>query len=414
MVFPTYLFRLSRAIGLCNLRFVPEKGRFKRDNGALFIYCMVLHFVYVLVIPCIFLMMLHSAYDCQKLDMLAIAYSISSIAKVVSIFLLLSSVWLLRTQWLHMINGFMRIQHQYQRELMHSERVKLWQQLWRMLMKLSRFTLLFHQLFGPPSIFMCDKFDGMRAKFVPVYLVLCLAAILMETLMDCLDSWIYYLINFSNRVLGFMSQETQELRHDLSWLPKRRGCHRNVYQQQLFAAWHKLWNRCLRLDKLTHQMLHILQWQILLNLFVGYLTVITIIFNLVIYSTESDDFHLLRVLAYLLLCTLYYSDVVSHFASFGANRLQWIHLLACIEELWFTLCSMDFDPRTDIYCIAMHRQIEFSIILTNRRLQQRPNRVRRLHIAGLFDLNRRSEFCMCTSIAINVLILCQIAYKYYY
>lgn len=47
----------------------------------------------------------------------------------------------------------------------------------------------------------------------------------------------------------------------------------------------------------------------------------------------------------------------------------------------------------------------------NRKLQER---VRPVHIAGLFDMSRNSAASMTGSIAINVLILWQIAYKYYY
>lgn len=59
-------------------------------------------------------------------------------------------------------------------------------------------------------------------------------------------------------------------------------------------------------------------------------------------------------------------------------------------------------------------QLEFALICLSRKLQQRPQRVRPLHIAGFFDMSRNAAASMTGSIGINVLILWQIAYKYYY
>ncbi|XP_060658998.1 putative gustatory receptor 58c [Drosophila nasuta] len=196
MVFPSYLFRLSQAIGLCNYKYVPERGRFKWDKGPMRIYCIVLHIIYVLLTPCAFSMMLHGYNDCQKLDMLAIAYSIVSTAKVASVVMLISSIWLLGPKRLRM-------------------------------------------LFGPPSIFMCEKLDGMRKEFAPLYVILSLGIALMEVLLTSADYWLYYLMHLSNRVLGFMSEETQEMRQDLNWLPQRSGSHRNW--TNLLTCMEKLW-----------------------------------------------------------------------------------------------------------------------------------------------------------------------------
>ncbi|KAH8405883.1 hypothetical protein KR215_011060 [Drosophila sulfurigaster] len=412
MVFPSYLFRLSQAIGLCNYKYVPERGRFKWNKGPMRIYCIVLHIIYALLTPCAFTMMLHDYYDCQKLEMLAIAYSIVSTAKVASVVMLIASIWLIGPKWLRMVNGFKMFQHIYRREL--SGPVNLWQHVIKISLTLSRLGILLIQLFGPPSIFKCEKLDGMRKEFAPLYVILFLGIALMEVLLIFVDYWLYYLMHLSNRVLGFMSEETQEIRQDLNWLPQRGGSHRNVFQQQLLAAWHKLWSRCLRLDRLINEMLKISQWQILLNLLGCYLFDIAIIFNVIIYSTDSEHFQLIRFITFMLLGILFHSDIFSLFIIFGVNRSQWTNLLTCMEKLWFTLSALNFDPTRDTYGIALQRQVEFSIIFGNRCLQRSPDRVRRLHIAGLFDLNRRSEFCMSTSIAMNVVILWQIAYKYYF
>ncbi|XP_051861360.1 putative gustatory receptor 58c [Drosophila albomicans] len=273
--------------------------------------------------------MLHGYNDCQKLDMLAIAYTIVSTAKVASVVMLISSIWLLGPKWLRMVNGFMMFQHYIGESF---------------------------RFFGPPSIFMCEKLDGMRKEFAPLYVILSLGIALMEVLLTSVDYWLYYLMHLSNRVIGFMSEETQEMRQDLNWLPQRGGSHRNVFQQQLLAAWHKLWRRCLRLDRLINEMLKISQWQILLNLLGCYLCDIAIIFNVIIYSTDSEHFHLIRFITFMLLGILFHSDISSLFIIFGVNRSQWINLLTCMEKLWFTLSDLNFDPTKDTYGIAMHRQ----------------------------------------------------------
>ncbi|XP_060658972.1 putative gustatory receptor 58c [Drosophila nasuta] len=410
MVLILVLFRLSRAVGLCNFRYVPETGRFKRGKGPMQIYYILLHVIYVLLAPCCLIMLLHSQYECEKLNMLAAAYNIVSIAKGVSTLMLICGFWVFNTQWLHTINGFMLFQQIYQRQLMHS-RFMSW---WKIVMTFSRFVLLFKQLFGQTSVFWCDKFDGWRAQFDPLYVVLSLAIFHMELVLIFASYWMYFLITLSNRVIGCMSLEIQKLRQDFNWLSHRQGNHRNIYEKQLYFNWHKLWSRCMQLDRLTQYLLHFGQWQILLNLFSCYLSEITIIFNIVIYSTESDNFHLARLMAYVLLGILFHSDFMSYFAIFGINRLQWSHLLASMEELWFTLGASDFDPITDNYYIALHRQISLAIIVINRRQHRRQDRVRRLQIAGLFDMNPGTGYRMTINIVMNVVVLWQIAYKYYY
>ncbi|XP_062136329.1 putative gustatory receptor 58c [Drosophila sulfurigaster albostrigata] len=366
----------------------------------------------MLLIACYICFLLPKYYNCQKMDMLAMAYSVVAIAKIASVLMLLFSIWLLNTQWLLMVNEFLMFQKIYREEF--SEHDNLWLYMWKLLLTFSRFLLLFVQLFGPPSIFMCEQFEGPKGRFAPFYVLLSLSIVLMEILLTSVDYWMYYLLHLSNRVLGLMSEETEGLRQDLNWLPQRSGSHRNVYQQQLYAAWHKLWRRCLRLDRLIHFMLKISQWHILLNLFACYLTDITIIFNIIIYSTESDNFHLIRLMVCSLLGILFHSDIMCYFAIFGMNRSQWKNLLANMEELWFTLGDLNFNPSTDSYGIAMQRQMSFAIMAINRRQHRRQDRVRRLQIAGLFDINTRTAYRMSTDIAMNVVILWQIAYKYYY
>ncbi|XP_051861355.1 putative gustatory receptor 58c [Drosophila albomicans] len=289
--------------------------------------------------------------------MLAMAYSVVAIAKIACVLILLFSIWLLNTQWLLMVNEFLMFQQIYREEFSGHGNLILY--MWKLLVTFSQFLLLFVQLFGPSSIFMCDKFEGPRGRFAPLYVLLSLSIVLMEMLLTSVDYWVYYLLHLSNRVLGFMSEETEGLRQDLNWLPQRSGSHRNVYQQQLYAAWHKLWRRCLRLDRLIHFMLKISQWHILLNLFACYLTDITIIFNIIIYSTESDNFHLIRLMVCCLLGILFHSDIMCYFAVFAINRSQWKNLLANMEELWFTLGDLNFNPNRFLrHCNAASGSID--------------------------------------------------------
>ncbi|XP_034475934.1 putative gustatory receptor 58c [Drosophila innubila] len=413
MVQTSILITLCRLIGLCNLRYVPERGRFERDNGPMLIYWVSLHLFYVLLMPCIIFVMVRSYFHCRQMDILAEAYSVVCLAKSCLMMLLLSRTWLQRRRWQRLGNGFLAFQQLYRRDLMKFGYSYWLQNLWKTMLSLSNFMLLTHSLFGPGSLLMCGNIHDEVTEMSTSYIFLSLVILSMELIVSFADFWIYYMMDTSNWVLDCLSHEAQDLRQDMRWLPqRRRGCHRVVYQQQLLAGWQRLWRRCMRLDRLILELLHICKWQILLNLFTNYLTDITIIFNLVIYSNGS--YVLWSLIGYMILCTLFHWEIMSYFSIFETNQLKWMHLLHCLQKLWGTVSSMDIDWPEDTRCIVLYRQLEFALIFLNRKLQRRPDRTRRLHIAGLFDMNRRSGYCVSTSIAINVLILWQIAYKNYY
>ncbi|KAL7737856.1 hypothetical protein ACLKA6_006234 [Drosophila palustris] len=412
MAMSSLFITYCRLIGLCNFRYVPELGRLQRDNGPMFIYWVSLHSIYVLLTPCIIFVMVRSFFHCQQLDMLAVAYTVVSLAKSCLILMLLSRLWLQRRRWQRLGNGFLAFQQLYRRDLMQFGFDYWLRSLWKTVLSLSGFLLLINLLYGPGSLLMCGNIHDEVTEMSTLYISLSLVILCMETIIGTANYWLYSLMSLGNWVLDCLSQEAQDLRQDLHWLPQRRGCHRVVYQEQLLAGWQQLWRRCVQLDRLILELLHICQWQILLNVLTNYVTDIAIIFDLVVYSNGPYD--LWRLLLFSLLCVLFHWDIMACFSIFGAHHVQWMHLRQQLQRLWFTLSSMDIDWLEDTHCTAFYRQLEFAIIFLNRKLQRRPDRIRGLHIAGLFDMSKSSGFGLSTSIALSVLVLWQIAYKNYY
>ncbi|KAH8355123.1 hypothetical protein KR093_006419 [Drosophila rubida] len=409
MVFPTLLIRLSRVVGLCNLRFVAESGRFQRQQGPMLIYCIALHLIYVLFMSCGFLVLVSMFFNCQGINMLAVAYSVVAVSKVLSILLLICGIWLLRDRWLQLVNGFLALQQLYRSDLIPSSLSQWLRHARKTLMCFSKILSTIYWIFGPNNYLMCSIDDQSETRIYLIYIGITIVAVPLEMFFSGIDYWIYHLTSVSNWLIDCLTLEAQELKQDVGRMPQRHGCHRNVHQQQLLGSWKQLWRRCLRLHKVYYEMIAIFQWQMLLNILTNYLSDITSIFHILIYWNEPQVLNRWYFTAYWIICILFHLDIMSFFAIFDAHRLKWEHLQQQVHELWLSLDAME-----NVYCVALYRQIEFSIILVNRRLQRCPKRVRRLHIAGLFDINRRSEYCMSTSIAMNVLILWQIAYKYYY
>ncbi|EDW61078.1 putative gustatory receptor 58c [Drosophila virilis] len=401
---------ISRAIGLCNLRYMPELKRFELDHGAMMVYWLFLDVVYLVLTPTTFIVMVHSFFSCQDMDMLAVAFSAVALAKGCSMLVMLASIWLRRRRVQRLGNGLLALVERYPRYHDYS----FWRRhSWKLFLGTARFVVLIHQLFGPGSALMCGEDDEIVTKVPPTYIVLAVATLLMELALSCSDTLIYFLLATSNRLLECMSQELLELAQDVRWLPSSHGCHRSVYQRQLLAAWRRLWRSCLRLDCLLQQLLQIFQLQMLLNLFTNYLIDITIIFNLVVYFADAEYISKWRIIFYFVICISYHFDIMMHFSIFGTNHQQWMRLSARLQRLWFALKPLNIDWQ-DTHAMAMLRQVEFAVIFLNRKQQRRPERMRRLQVVGLFELNRSSWNSMNSSIATNVLILCQIAYKIYY
>ncbi|KAH8394748.1 hypothetical protein KR222_003969 [Zaprionus bogoriensis] len=407
----TVLIIISRLIGLSNLCYVPGRQRIELARGVHFVYCVVLHVVYLLLTPLIFLVMVHNFFECQDLDMLAMAYTVVALARVLSIVTLLFNMWLRRRQLQRVGNVLLRLLLRYYR---YWGGYSFWSRNFvKLLSSCSRVVLLLHLLLGPNSAVMCGE-DGVVTPVSPIYLVLTVGALLIELVMCGAIYWIYSLMALFNWLLECMAKETRGLAADVHWLPRGRGCHRAVYQQQLLAAWQHLWRCCSRMDALQQQLMRIYEWQLLFYLFSSYVTDITVVFNLVLYFNDESTVSFWRSLGYLIMCCSYHYDILKDFAVFESNRVQWMELLAHLQELWSVLGTVDIDWSRDSHCIAFYRQLEFALIFLNRKLQHRPERVRRLHVVGLFDMCRHSGRGLTASIMMNVLILWQIAYKYYY
>ncbi|XP_060659013.1 putative gustatory receptor 58c [Drosophila nasuta] len=297
------LIPLSRAVGLCNLRFVPESGRFKRDNGPMLIYWIALHFIYLLVIPYVFVVRVSSSFHCQKIDILAVAYTVISVVKVFSLLLLIISIWVCRERWLRMGNRFIALQQLYRSDLRTIRIGQRLQHMWKLLMCLSKVILTMYSMYGPNSMLVCNIFEEKESPVSLIYIGSTIVALPLEMIVCCIDYWIYHLTRVSNWLLDCLNLEVQELKKDIGWLPRRRGFQRNVYQQQLFGGWRHLWRHCVRLDKVHREMIMIFQWQMLLNILTNYLTDITSLFNLIIYLNEPQTaHHIVYFIGYWITC----------------------------------------------------------------------------------------------------------------
>ncbi|XP_017835348.1 putative gustatory receptor 58c [Drosophila busckii] len=220
---------------------------------------------------------------------------------------------------------------------------------------------------------------------------------------------VFVLVGTSNWILECMCLETQELRQDLRWLPRRYGRHRLVYQQQLLAGWQHLWSKVRRLDFMLQELRQVFQRVILLNLFSSYLSDIAVLFSLVVESLDRQFVNRPWLnLGHFIICIAHLADAMINFFIFHTNHSLWCKLSRQMQGFWFQL---NFQGSA---VVTSFRQLEFAVIFLNRKLQKNPRRVRPLHIVGLFDMNKEFCFNMLASIAVNVLILWQIAYKNYY
>lgn len=358
MVKPSVLITLCRLIGLCNLRYVPERGRFQRDNGPMLIYWMSLHLLFVLLTPCIIFVMARSYLQCRGMDMLALHSSIVCLSKSCLVLLLLSRTWWQRHRWQRLGNAFLAFQQLYRRDLLKFGFSYWLRNIWKTVLSLSNFMLLIYMLVGPGSLLMCDNIhiNNEVIEISTSYIFLSLVVLSMQLIVSCADYWLHYMIGTSNWIIDCLSKETQDLRKDVHWLPqRRRGCHRFVYQEQLLSGWQQLWRRYLRVDRLVLELLHICRWQILLHLLTNYLADIAIIFNMFVYMNEA--YVVWIGLCLIVLCGLFHWEVMSFFSIFEEHQLQWMHLLQCMQNLWSTVSWMDIDWPEDTHCIALYRQV---------------------------------------------------------
>lgn len=347
--------RLSRAIGLCNLRYVAERKRFEFDHGLMLAYWLLLNLLYLVLTPMCFLGMVYSYFSCQGMDMLSMAFSCVALAKSCSLFVILGSIWFRRHRIKHVCNGYLRLLDRFAQ---YNWNYSFWRRhFWKLLLSNTRFVVLLSQLFGPGSALMCGVDDEVVTEVPPIYIGLSVAVVLLEVLVSCTDSLAYFVLATSNRLLECMSQEALELRQDLRWLPPSRGRHRAVYQRQLLAAWRRLWYSCLHLSNLLVELLKIFQAQMLLNVFTNYLTEISIFFNLVVLIADAEFISLWRCYFNFIICMMFHLDILMHFSIFGANITRWKHLSARVQQLWLALKTVHMDSREDTHCVALLHQV---------------------------------------------------------
>ncbi|XP_033254471.1 putative gustatory receptor 58c [Drosophila miranda] len=236
-------------------------------------------------------------------------------------------------------------------------------------------------------------------------------ALIMELMVTYLDVTVYMLHVSGNWLISSMTERLQEMIDDVEVLPKRFDRPRDMGLRQILSAWLLLWHRCQHLDDLLRQLRDNFQWQILFNLGTTYIFSIATVFRLWIYIDYSKDFNLWTCLIMLFVFLAHHSEVMMQFSIFHTNSSKWRKLQEQLQHLWFLNQSQNGAGLTAE--VVLSRKLEFAILYLNRKLQLRPQRVRHLHIVGLFDLSRASGHAMTSSVFSNALVLCHIAYKIY-
>lgn len=349
------LLKISRWIGLSNYRYVPDRNRLVRVSGVKLVYCMILHLIYVLMTPFVFVVLVNSFFKCQEIDMLAVAYTVVCLSRILSMTMLLFNIWVRRQRLQRLGNGMFKLMRRYCHHLGNYRFRR--RNCMKLVLSSARVLMMLHILVGPDSAVMCSETAGEMTEVHPVYFVLAAATLMMELVLVGVDYWIYWLLAICDWLLECMAKEGRALTTDVEWLPRGRGCHRAVYQQQLLAAWKHLWRCCCRLDALGYDFLEIFQCQILLNLLSSYVTLITVVFNLVLYFNDGVYVSFWRSTIYLTMCISYHCDVMKLFAIFESNHLQWLGLLSSLQQLWGVLEKGNIDCIRDTHCIALHRQV---------------------------------------------------------
>lgn len=357
-----FLLKISRIIGLCNQRFDPARNRLVRVRGVRFIYCIVLHLLYLLITPCIFVVLVQSFFKCQELDMLAVAYTVVCLSRILSMMTLLYNVWTRGGQLERLVNGMFRLMYRYRRHLDNYSLQR--RNLVKLLLSSARVMMMLHLLIGPDSAVMCSETAGEITEVPPFYFVLALAALQMELVLCGTDYWIYWLLTLCDWLLECMARDVRALTADLARLPRGHGCHRAVYQQQLLAAWQHLWRCCMQLNALGYDFLQLFQWQILLNLLTSYVTDTTVAFNIVLYFVDGVYVSFWRSICYVTLCVSYHLDIMKLFSIFESNHMQWLDLLGSLQQMWCTLEVRNIDWTRDTHCVALCRQVTNPISVT--------------------------------------------------
>ncbi|XP_001361689.4 putative gustatory receptor 58c [Drosophila pseudoobscura] len=402
-----FYFELSRLIGLCNLHYDPPHHRLVLNHVPTVVYCLVLDVAYVLIMPFAFSLLVGNIYGCKQLGMFDTVYNVMGQAKLFSMLVLIGGVWLRRCRMEGLGNEYLKLLFHFRSAaLNHVRRLCLW----KVTLTSSRFVMLIQILLTPNSLMHC-KYTLDRTGVAPFYLAAMGYALIMELMVTYVDVTVYMIHVSGNWLISSMTERLQEMIDDVEVLPKRLGRPRDMGLRQILSAWLLLWHRCLHLDDLLRQLRDIFQWQILFNLGTTYIFSIATVFRLWIYIDYSKDFSLWTCLIMLFVFLAHHCEVMMQFSIFHTNTSKWRKLQEQLQHLWFLNQSQNGAGLTAE--VVLSRKLEFAILYLNRKLQARPQRVRHLHILGLFDLSRASGHAMTSSVFSNALVLCQIAYKIY-
>ncbi|KAH8358141.1 hypothetical protein KR084_005518 [Drosophila pseudotakahashii] len=401
-------FEVSRLIGLCNLHYDSRNYRFILYHVPTVTYCLILNVAYLLILPFALALLTGNVYKCKNIGMFGTVYNVVALTKLLTMLLLMFSVWMKRRRFHRLSNDLMKMLHKFRFALGNDCRRRC---LCKVLLTSSRFVLLTQQLLTRDSLVECDNESSFRRAMVPYFMAAIVYALILILLMSYVDLTVYLIEVAGNWLLENMSQSVQEMILDLEALPKRKGIPREMGLRQILSAWRKLWRQCLHLDEVLSQIVDIFQWQLLFNLLSTYIFNIAILFRLWIYLEFDETFHIWKGILYVVLFLTHHAELVMQFSIFEINRWKWLELLERVVQLW----DVNFPGRKykNSRGMILSRQLEFSILYLNRKLQLNPKRVRRLHIVGFFDLSNSSVHKMSSNIIINFFVLCQIAYKIY-
>ncbi|XP_016928353.2 putative gustatory receptor 58c [Drosophila suzukii] len=401
-------FEVSRLIGLCNLHYDSRNNRFILNHVPTVIYCLLLNVAYLLILPFALALLTGNVYDCKTMGMFGVVYNVVALTKLLTMLFLMFSVWMKRRRLQQLGNDLMKMLHKFRFAIKSDCRKRC---LCKVLLTSSRFVILAQQLLTRDSLVHCDNDSSLRRAMVPYHLASVVYALILILLMSYVDLTVYIIQVAGNWLLVNMAQRVQEMIQDLEVLPERMGVPREMGLRQVLPAWRKLWKHCIHLDEVLKHIVDIFQWQLLFNLLSTYIFHIAILFRLWIYLEFDTTFHIWKGILNVVLFLTHHAEIIMQFSIFEINRWKWLELRDLLVKLWDD--NFSGIQYKNSQGLILSRQLEFSVLYLNRKLQLNPKRVRRLHIVGFFDLSNSSVHQMSRNIITNVLVLCQIAYKIY-
>lgn len=328
-------FEVSRLIGLSNLHYDPRKQFFRHDHVPTIAYCLLLDVAYVLALPVATAILTGNIYSCPDMGMFGVVYNVVGLVKLVTVFLLMASVWIQRRRLQNLGNELLAMLGMFRSALGNDCRKRC---LWKLLLTSSRFVLMAQQLMIQDSLIKCKISSKFLAFMAPIYSASMVFALLMLLLVSYVDLTVYMIVVNGNWLLENMSLNVREMVQDLKTLPKRNGNVRKMGLRQVLGAWQAVWKRCLLLDGVLQQLLEIFQWQLLFNLLTTYIYNIATLFRMWIYLEYDQNFHLWKAIIFAAMFLVHHVEIMMQFSVFEINRQKWQELFDSMEELWFVTC----------------------------------------------------------------------------